>query len=50
MISPMLFKKLFQICSEELQKAKRAIVIAYEIVRETDERTMEYLLILLGLR
>jgi hypothetical protein len=50
MISPMLFKKLIQICSEELQKAKRAIVTAYEIIRETDERTMEFLLVLLGLR
>lgn len=50
MISPMLFKNLVQICSEELQKAKRAVVTAYEIVREADERAMEYLLILLGLR
>jgi hypothetical protein len=46
----MTFRQLLQVCSEELQKAKRAIVSAYEIVREADERTLEMLLIFLGIR
>lgn len=49
-MSRMILNNLIRICSEELQKAKRAIVLAYEIIRETDERTLEYLFILLGLR
>jgi hypothetical protein len=46
----MIFRQLLRVCSEELRKAKRAVVSAYEIVREADERTLELLLIFLGIR
>jgi len=39
-----------QVCVEELEKAKRAVAAAYEIVREADERALETLMIFLGIR
>jgi hypothetical protein len=39
-----------QVCVEELQKAKRAIVSAYEMIREADDRALQTLLIFLGIR
>jgi hypothetical protein len=50
MISRMILKQLFQVCGEELQKAKRAISSVYEIVREADERALAFLLMFLGIR
>jgi len=38
------------VCSEELLKAKRAIVLAYGAIREADERTMDLLMMFLGIR
>ncbi len=46
----MLLKKLIRVCSEELLKAKRAIVLAYGAIREADERTMDLLMMFLGIR
>jgi hypothetical protein len=46
----MIFKKLRRVCGEELLKAKRAIVFTYDAIREADERTMEMLMIFLGIR
>jgi hypothetical protein len=46
----MILRQLFRVCGEELQKAKRAILSAYEIVREADERALAFLLIFLGIR
>ena len=46
----MIVKTFIQVCSEELQKAKRTIVLAYGAIREADERTMEMLMIFLGIR
>lgn len=46
----MLLQKLFRVCSEELLKAKRAIVLAYGAIREADERTMDLLMMFLGIR
>ena len=40
----MLFTKLFGFCSEELQRTWRALVIAYNTLRELDEMTMGTLL------
>jgi hypothetical protein len=49
-ISQMILRQLFQVSREELQKAKRAILAAYEIMREADERALASLLMFLGLR
>jgi hypothetical protein len=46
----MLSKKFIRVCSEELLKAKRAIVLAYGAMREADERTMDLLMMFLGIR
>lgn len=46
----MILKQLFQVCGEELQKAKLVIVGAYQIVREADERALAFLLMFLGIR
>jgi hypothetical protein len=46
----MVLRQLFQVCGEELRKAKRAILSAYEIVREADDRALATLLIFLGIR
>ena len=37
-------KKLFQFCSEELQRTWRGLAIAYETLRELDEMTLGTLL------
>jgi hypothetical protein len=36
--------KLFEFCSAELRRTWRALVVAYEFVREMDEMTMGTLL------
>ena len=41
----MLLQQLLQVCREELRKAKPAIIAAYEIVREADERALQTLLL-----
>jgi hypothetical protein len=41
----MILDQLFQVCSEELWKAKPAIIAAYEIMREADERSLQTLLL-----
>ena len=46
----MLLKKFIRVCSEEFLKAKRAIVLAYGAIREADERTMDLLMMFLGIR
>jgi hypothetical protein len=46
----MIFKKLIRVCGEELLKAKRAIAFTYNVVREADERTMDLLMMFLGIR
>ncbi|HKQ86058.1 MAG TPA: hypothetical protein VJS43_04730 [Candidatus Acidoferrales bacterium] len=38
------FTKLFQFCSEELQRTWRALAIAYNTLRELDEMTLGTLL------
>jgi hypothetical protein len=48
--SRMLVRNLIRVCGEELLKAKRAIVFAYGAIREADERTMDLLMIFLGIR
>lgn len=40
----MLFTKLSQFCSEELQRTWRGLVIAYNTLRELDEMTLGTLL------
>jgi hypothetical protein len=47
MMARMLLEKLVQVCSEELQKAGRAIAAAYEMIREADERALAFLVTLL---
>ena len=42
--------RVVRVCIEELQKAKSAIVAAYEMMREADERALETLFIFLGIR
>lgn len=49
-ISRMISGKAVQVCIEEFQKAKRAIVTAYGWMREADERALETLFIFLGIR
>ncbi|HXU19199.1 MAG TPA: hypothetical protein VN788_01310 [Verrucomicrobiae bacterium] len=46
----MIVKTLIRVCREELLKAKRAIVFAYGAIREADERTMDLLMMFLGIR
>jgi hypothetical protein len=41
----MILDQLLQVCREELRKAKPAIIAAYEIVREADERALQTLLL-----
>ena len=48
--SRMVVKNLIWVCGEELLKAKRAIVFAYGAIREADERTMDFLMMFLGIR
>jgi hypothetical protein len=48
--SRMLVRNLIRVCGEELLKAKRAIVFAYGAIREADERTMDLLMMFLGIR
>jgi hypothetical protein len=50
MISRMLLQQLIRVCGAELRKAKRAIVAAYEMMREADDRALQFLFILLGIR
>jgi len=40
-----ILEQLFQVCREELRKAKPAIIAVYEIVREADERALQTLLL-----
>ena len=46
----MILKKLIRVGGEELLKAKRAMVFAYGAIREADERTMDLLMMFLGIR
>jgi hypothetical protein len=48
--SRMLVRNLIRVCGEELLKAKRAIVFGYGAIREADERTMDFLMMFLGIR
>jgi hypothetical protein len=48
--SRMLVKNLIRVCGEELLKAKRSIGFAYGAIREADERTMDLLMMFLGIR
>ena len=40
----MILGQFIRVCREELRKAKPAIIAAYEIVREADERALQTLL------
>jgi hypothetical protein len=42
-----MLRQFLQVCSEELQKAGRAVAFAYEIIREADERALAFLLTIL---
>ena len=44
-ILQMILVQLLQVCREELRKAKPAIIAAYEIVREADDRALQTLLL-----
>jgi hypothetical protein len=46
----MILTQIMRVFSEELLRAKRGILRAYQITRELDERTLEFLLIFLGIR
>lgn len=46
----MILKKLIRVGGEELLKVKRAMVFAYGAIREADERTMDLLMMFLGIR
>ena len=46
----MLLRNLIRVCGDELLKAKRAMVLAYGAIREADERTMDLLMMFLGIR
>jgi len=46
----MLVKNLIRVCGEELLKAKRTVVFAYGAIREADERTIDLLMMFLGIR
>jgi hypothetical protein len=39
----MLLEQLSEVCQEELRKARRALVAAYEVMRAADERAMQTL-------
>ena len=45
MILQMILVQLLQVCREELRKAKPAIIAAYEVVREADDRALQTLLL-----
>lgn len=47
MMARMLLKNFLQVCSEELQKAGRAIAALYEMIREADERALAFLIAIL---
>lgn len=49
-ISRMIPGRVVRVCIEEVQKAKRAIVVVYEMIREADERALETLFTFLGIR
>lgn len=49
-ISRMIPGRAVRVCIEELQKAGRAIVAVYEMIREADDRALETLFIFLGIR
>lgn len=44
---PRMLQRVVQVCSEELQKAGRAIAFTYEVIREADERALAFLLTIL---
>ncbi len=44
-ILQMILVQLLQVCREELRKAMPAIIAAYEIVREADDRALQTLLL-----
>ena len=44
-ILQMILVQLLQVCREELRKAKPAIIAAYEVVREADDRALQTLLL-----
>jgi hypothetical protein len=44
-ILQMILVQLLQVCREELRKAKPAIIAAYEMVREADDRALQTLLL-----
>ena len=46
----MILTPILRVFSEELLRAKRGILRAYQITRDLDERTLEFLLIFLGIR
>jgi hypothetical protein len=46
----MILAPILRVFSEELLRAQRGILRAYQIIRELDERTLEFLLIFLGIR
>jgi hypothetical protein len=41
----MIFNQLLQMCREELRKVKPAMIAAYEIMREADDRALQTLLL-----
>jgi hypothetical protein len=45
-----ILQRIWKVCGEELRKARRAIVVAYQVVRELDERALTFLLMFLGIR
>jgi hypothetical protein len=45
----MILRQILRVSSEELRKAKGAILRANRLVRELDERTLAFLLVLLGI-
>jgi hypothetical protein len=46
----MILAPILRVFSEELLRAQRGILRAYQIIRELDERTLEFLLVFLGIR
>ena len=40
---PMLLRQFSEVCREELRKAQRALVVAYELMRAADERALQTL-------
>ena len=43
MILRMLLEELSRVCRDEFQKAQRALVTAYELMRAADERALQTL-------